>query len=131
MAGGVQIDTDGVGDFGTGMQKQATNGFADIAGRGADLHRQGVGFGSRMTPSDIVTQAKVKYAEALAHAEANLRAYQTAAGILAEVAEQIATQFATVDLTSKQAQQQVEYLMSQATLAANRALTPDAKDGVV
>jgi hypothetical protein len=78
VAGGVQIDTDGVGDFGTGMQKQSTGGFADIASRGADLHRQGVGFGARMTPSDIVTQAKVRYAEALAHSEANLRAYQQA-----------------------------------------------------
>jgi hypothetical protein len=127
----VQIDTDGVNDFGSGMQKQATDGFADIAGRGADLHRQGVGFGSRMTPSDIVTDAKLRYAEALAHAEANLRAYQTAAGILAEVAEQIAQQFASVDLNSEQAQKQVEYLMATATAAANRALTVDVKDGVV
>ncbi|MEU4241996.1 hypothetical protein [Actinoplanes sp. NPDC026619] len=131
MSGGVQIDTDGVGDFGTGMQKQSTNGFADIASRGADLHRQGVGFGSRMTPSDIVHQAKVRYAEALAHAEANLRAYQTAAGVFAAVAEQIARQFATVDMNSEQAQQEVQHLMAQATQAANRALTLDGTNGAV
>ncbi|MFD0520296.1 hypothetical protein [Paractinoplanes durhamensis] len=113
------------------MQKEATDGFAEIAGRGADLHRQGVGFGARMTPSDIVTQAKVRYAEALAHSEANLRAYQTAAAVFAEVAEQIATQFAAVDVNSEQAQKQVQYLMSQAADAANRALSIDVPRGAV
>ncbi|GIF18727.1 hypothetical protein BJ973_008313 [Actinoplanes tereljensis] len=130
MPDGVQIDTDGVNDFGRGMQQQTTDGFADIAGRGADLHRQGVGFGSRMTPSDVVTEAKVRYAEALAHAEANLRAYQQAAGILADVAEQIARQFASADLNSAQAQQQVQHLIHSAMVAANRALG-SGKDGVV
>jgi hypothetical protein len=126
---GVQIDTDGVNDFGRGMQKQTTDGFADIAGRGANLHRQGVGFGSRMTPSDIVTEAKTRYAQALAHAEANLRAYQQAAGILAEVAEQIAKEFASVDMNSAQAQQQVESMINAAMVDANRAL--GLQDGAV
>ncbi|GIM91558.1 hypothetical protein [Paractinoplanes toevensis] len=129
MPDGVQIDTDGVNDFGRGMQQQTGDGFADIAGRGADLHRQGVGFGSRMTPSDIVTEAKARYAQALAHAEANLRAYQQAAGILSTVAEQIARDFASADLSSAQAQQQVESMINSAMVEANRAL--GLQDGAV
>jgi hypothetical protein len=119
---GVQIDTDGVGDVGRGLRAAADSGFAANADRGASLHRHGVEFGARITPSSEVTAAKQRYAQALANTEANLRAYHVAAGVLADAAEEIVRLFASSDLSSAQAQRKVQDLIDGAVGAANEAV---------
>jgi len=115
---GVQIDTEGVGDFARGMRTQANGGFAAAADLGAVLHGHGVEFGARITPSAAVTEAKQRYAQALAATEANLRAYQVAAGVLAGAAEDIARLFASADMSSAQAQRTIERMIAGAVRAA-------------
>jgi hypothetical protein len=111
MTDGVRIDTDAVDDVAKGMRAEADGGFAAAAERGATLHRQGVEFGARLTPSGAVTDAKRRYAAALANTEANLRAYRSAAAVLAEAAEEIAKLFASSDLDASQAQRRAEDLI--------------------
>ena len=122
MADGVRIDTDGVNEFGRGLRTEADSGFADVAGRGVSLHGHGVEFGARMTPSAIVTDAKKRYAEALANTEANLRAHQTAAAVLADAAEEIARMFKTQDMSSEQAMKKVNDLIDEAAAAVNHTI---------
>jgi hypothetical protein len=110
----VRIDTDAVGDVARGIRAEADSGFAASADRGTTLHRQGVDFGARLTPSATVTEAKQRYALALANTEANLRAYRAAARALADAAEQIAQLFASSDLSSAQAQRRVHDLIDRA-----------------
>jgi hypothetical protein len=121
MADGVEIDTDQVDDFGRGMRSQADKGFASAAGRGADLHAHGVVFGAAL-PGEVILAAKTRYAQALENTDANLRAYKEAAVIFAEVAEQIARDFGSADMSSAGAQQKVESLMNGAITRANEAL---------
>lgn len=121
MPDGVQIDTGKVGDVGRGLRREADGGFAAAADRGTGLHGHGVEFGARITPSDVVTDAKTRYALALANTEANLRAYQVAAGVLADAAEEIARLFASADLTAEEAQLRVQALIDEAILEANAA----------
>lgn len=121
MSDQVQIDTDRVGEVGRDLRTEADGGFADAAARGTALHGHGVEFGARLTPSTVVTDAKRRYAQALANTEANLRAYQTAAGVLADAAEEIARLFATSDMTSEQALAKVQSLIDQAVRSANAA----------
>ncbi|GAB1691221.1 hypothetical protein [Krasilnikovia sp. M28-CT-15] len=128
MPDGVQIDTDGVGDVAHGMRGQADGGLADAAQRGATLHGHGVEFGARITPSGVVTEAKNRYALALAHTEANLRAYHTAAGALAQAADEIARMFASSDMSSAAAHRKVEDLMAGAVRAANAAIDQAGKE---
>lgn len=130
MPDGVQIDTDGVGDVARGMRSQADGGFAAAANRGSDLHRHGVEFGSRLTPSSVVTDAKNRYAQALQNTEANLRAYQVAAGVLADAANEIARTFATSDMSSAQAQRKVQDLIDAAIRATNGTIGGNT-DGTV
>jgi hypothetical protein len=114
----VRIDTGKVGEVGRGLRTEADGGFSTAADRGADLHRHGVQFGSRLTPSPVITDAKARYAQALANTDANLRAYHLAAGVLADAAEQIARLFASSDMTSLQAQQKVQQLIADAVGAS-------------
>jgi len=118
---GLLIDTNGVGEVGRGLRAEADSGFAATADRGASLHRHGVEFGARITPSGVVTEAKQRYAQALANTEANLRAYHVAAGVLADAAEEIARLFAVSDLSSAQAQRKVQDLIDDAVRTANEA----------
>ena len=111
MGDGVQIQTDQVGDFGKGLRKDADGGFATAAGRGADLHRQGVGLGWKISAGPIM-EVKQKYASALAATDANLRVYPVAAGILADVAEEVARRFAHADKTSAVTQQEIQTMLS-------------------
>jgi hypothetical protein len=111
MSDGVQIQTDQVGDFGKGLRKDADGGFASAAGRGADLHRQGVALGAQINAGPIM-EVKQKYAEALANTDANLRIYPVAAGILADVAEEIARRFAHADMTSAVTQQEIRSMLN-------------------
>jgi hypothetical protein len=127
---GVQIDTDGVDVVARGMRTQADGGFAAVADRGSELHRHGVEFGRRITASSVVTEAKQRYAQALENTEANLRAYHTAAGVLATAADEIAKMFATADMSSAQAQRKVQELIDGAAQAANAAMTGQT-DGAV
>jgi hypothetical protein len=126
MPDGVQIDTAKVSDVGRSLRSDADGGFAAAADRGSRLHRHGVEFGARITPSGVVTEAKNRYAEALANTEANLRAYHLAAGVLADAAEEIARRFAASDLTSAQAQREVQELIDSAIRTAAGAMTDGA-----
>ena len=110
MPDGVQIQTEQVSEFAQGLRAEADKGFASAANRGADLHQHGVVFGKSI-PGDTVLDAKTRYAEALANTEANLRAYKQMAIIFADVAEQIARDFATVDMSSEAAQLRVKALL--------------------
>lgn len=130
MPDGVQIDTNGVGDVAQGMRSQADGGFAAAADRGSDLHRHGVGFGSRITPSSVVTDAKNRYAQALENTDANLRAYRVAAGVLADAAKEISRTFATSDMSSAQAQRKVQDLIDGAIRATNDAISANT-DGAM
>jgi hypothetical protein len=130
VSDGVRINTDKVGDVGRGLRTDADGGFAAAADRGATLHQHGVEFGARLTPSAAVTEAKDRYAQALANTEANLRAHHLAAGVLADAAEQIARLFASSDMTSAQAQRKVQDLIDGAVRAANAA-TGATTDGAV
>ncbi len=121
MADGVEIDTGEVDDFGRGMRAQADAGFSSAASRAAELHAHGVVFGARF-PGGAVLDAKARYAQALEHTDANLRAYKEAAAIFAEVAEQIARDFSAVDLDSATAQEQVNGMLQNAIARANEAL---------
>lgn len=121
MPDGIQIDTEQVGEFAQGMRAEADKGFASAADRGADLHQHGVVFGARI-PGDTVLDAKRRYAEALANTDANLRAYRKAAAILADVAEQIARDFAGADMASEAAQRRVKALMDGAVAEAAAAM---------
>lgn len=121
MPDGVEIDTGQVSDFAQGMSREANGGFAAAADRGADLHQHGVVFGASI-PGGTLLDAKTRYAQALANTDANLRAYQQAAGIFADVAERIARDFASADLASAGAQRQVEALLNTAIEEANAAL---------
>lgn len=121
MADGVEIDTEQVDDFGRGMRAQAGEGFASAAKRGADLHSFGVVFGAGL-PGEAILAAKTRYAQALENTDANLRAYEAAAEILAEVAEQVARDFSTADMSSVVAQRKVESLLSGAIDRANKVL---------
>ena len=121
MVHGVQIDTDGVSDFATGMQTQES-GLETAAHRGADLHAQGVGFGARITTSSVITDAKQRYAQALSNTEANLRSYHLAAGVLARAAAEISAVFAAADLTSEQAHHKVQALMDDAARVAEEVI---------
>jgi hypothetical protein len=118
----VQIQTDQVGDFGHGLRKDADSGFAAAAGRGADLHRQGVGLGAQINAGPIM-EVKQKYAAALAATDANLRVYPVAAGILADVAEEVARRFAHADMTSAVTQQEIQTMLSGAITHAQSLLT--------
>jgi hypothetical protein len=117
MGDGVRIQTDQVGDFGQGLRKDADGGFATAAGRGADLHRQGVGLGSQINAGPIM-EVKQKYASALAATDANLRVYPVAAGILADVASEVARRFAHADMTSAVTQQEIQTMLSGAITQA-------------
>jgi hypothetical protein len=126
MSDGVQIQTDQVTDFGKGLRQDADGGFASAADRGADLHRQGVALGSQINAGPIMG-VKQKYAEALANTDANLRLYPLAAGVLADVAEQIARRFAHADLNSAVTQQQIRTLLDGALTKA-QTLVQQAKE---
>ncbi|MEV4637535.1 hypothetical protein AB0J80_09305 [Actinoplanes sp. NPDC049548] len=121
MADGIQIDTEQVGEFAQGMRTEADKGFALAADRGADLHSHGVVFGAGI-PGDTVLDAKKRYAEALAHTEANLRAYKQAAMALATAAEEIAKDFARADMSSEAAQRRVQEIMNHAIEEAATAM---------
>lgn len=86
MPDGVRIDIDKVGEVGRGLRTEVDGRFATTADRGGDLHRHGVQFGARLTPSPVITEAKNRYAQALANTDANLRAYHLAAGVLVDAA---------------------------------------------
>ena len=122
MPDGVRIDTAQVGDFAQGMRAQQDGGFASAADRGSDLHGHGVVFGRRI-PSNVVLDAKQRYAQALEQTDANLRSYHLAAGVFADVAEQIARDFARADLSSEQAQLKIMALIDGAVQQANAQLT--------
>jgi glycerol-3-phosphate O-acyltransferase len=124
MPDGVEVQTGQVGEFARGLRLEAESGFAAAAERGADLHRHGVVFGASI-PGDTVLEVKNRYARALANTDANLRAYRRAADVFAEVAEQIAREFASVDAASARAQQRVDALMRVAVARANAALVGD------
>jgi hypothetical protein len=117
MGDGVQIQTDQVGGFGQGLRKDVDGSFAAAAGRGAHLHRQGVGLGNQINAGPIM-EVKRKYADALAATDANLRVYPVAAGILADVAEEVARRFAHADLNSAVTQQQIQSMLSGAITQA-------------
>ncbi|MEV4707916.1 hypothetical protein [Actinoplanes sp. NPDC049316] len=118
MPDGVQIQTDQVNEFAQDLRADADKGFASAADRGADLHAHGVVFGKSI-PGDTVLDAKNRYAEALANTEANLREYRRMAVIFAEVAEQIARDFAHVDMSSEAAQLRVQALLDGAIANAD------------
>ena len=122
MADGVEIDTGQVGDFAKGMRSESATGFSQVANRGTRLHAYGVPFGANITMSDIVQQAKGRYAVALSNTEANLRAYQEAAEIFADVAEKIAREFKSADHTSAEANARVSALMDAAIAKANEVI---------
>jgi hypothetical protein len=122
VADGVQIDTDGVGDFATGMRHQTDVGFAAAWQRGAALHAHGVEFGNKITSSSVITDAKQRYAQALENTEANLKTYHMAAGVLAEAAEEISRLFASTDMSAAQAQQKIQALIGGAIRSANEAM---------
>jgi hypothetical protein len=128
MPDGVQIDADQVRDFGQRMRTQADSGLASAAGRGTELHRRGVVFGASI-PGAAVLDAKTRYAQALEATDANLRAYQRAAVIFAEVAEGIARDFASADLASARGQRRVEQLMQGAITRADAAAGGAGDDG--
>jgi hypothetical protein len=117
MSDGVQIQTDQVTDFGHGLRQDAGDGFATAAGRGADLHRQGVALGAQINAGPILA-VKQKYADALANTDANLRLYPLAAGVLADVAEEIARRFAHTDQHAAVTQQQIRTLLDGALTRA-------------
>jgi hypothetical protein len=117
MGDGVQIQTDQVRSFGDGLRSDAGEGFAAAAGRGADLHRLGVGLGSQINSGPIL-EAKQRYATALAATDANLRLYPLAAGVLADVAEEIARRFADADTNSAAAQEQIRSMLAGAITKA-------------
>ena len=121
MGDGVQIQTDQVGDFGKGLRKDADGTFAAAAGRSADLHRQGVGLGNQINAGPIM-QVKQKYADALAATDANLRVYPVAAGILADVAEEVARRFAHADLNAAVTQQEIQTMLNGAITQAQSAV---------
>jgi hypothetical protein len=123
MPDGVRIDTDVVGAVGRGLRDEADGGFAAAAMRGAGLHRHGVEFGARITPSAVVTDAKNRYADALAGIEANLRAHRTAAAALASAAEEIARLLAAADMTSAEAQQRVRDLIDDTVIGTTYGVT--------
>lgn len=126
MSDGVRIQTDQVSDFGQGLRKEAGDGFASAAGRGADLHRQGVALGSQINAGPIMA-VKQRYAEALAGTDANLRLYPLAAGVLADVAEEIARRFAHADTNSAVSQQEIRALLDGALTKA-QGLVQQAKE---
>ena len=125
MPDGVQIQTDQVNEFAQGLRADADKGFASAADRGADLHQHGVVFGTKIESSTVL-EAKQRYGKALENTHANLKAYQLAAGILADVAEQIARDFAHVDMSSEAAQQHVQKLLDGAITEANRVIAEGA-----
>jgi plastocyanin domain-containing protein len=116
MPDGIQIDTDEVNDFGRTMSKQSTSGYAHAATRGTSLHSHGVTFATALT-SPVFDDAKRRYQEALQNTEANLRAYQQAAQVLAEAAENIAKEFARADLDAAAAQSRIEAIVDNAVVA--------------
>ena len=118
---GVEIDTGQVDEYAKGLRSEADSGFSQAATRGRDLHQHGVVFGARL-PGDVILQAKNRYARALENTELNLREYQRAAEILANVAEQIARDFAKADRSSVEAQRRVADLLNNAIIEANREL---------
>ncbi len=128
MADGVQIDTGQVNDFGKTIRSQADQGFTSTAGRGAELHSHGVVFGTQL-PGSTIVDAKNRYALMLGNTDANLRAYQQAATIFAEVAEQIAHDFTSTDLGSEAGQQKIDDLLQNAICRANTALGVTGNDG--
>jgi hypothetical protein len=122
MADGVEIDTGQVGDFAKGMRSESASGFSQVADRGTRLHGYGVPFGANITMSDIVQQAKGRYAVALSNTEANLRAYQQAAEIFAAVAEDIAREFKASDRESADTTLRVNAMMDSAIAKANEII---------
>jgi hypothetical protein len=104
MPNGVRIDAGHVGDLGRDLRVEADRGFGDAARRGSVLHGHGVEFGSRLTASAAVTEAMRRYAQALANVEANLRAYQAAATVLADAAQEVARRFAASDRSAAEEQ---------------------------
>jgi glucose-6-phosphate-specific signal transduction histidine kinase len=127
MPEGIQIDTDEVDHFGRDMSRQSSGGFAHAATRGTSLHGHGVMFATSLT-SPVFDEARRRYQEALQNTEANLRAYQTAAQVLAEAAEGIAKEFARADLDAEAAQTRIDAIVTNATLAVQRLqLTDEGK----
>ncbi|MFI5491774.1 hypothetical protein [Actinoplanes sp. NPDC051859] len=112
MPEGIQIDTDGVGEFAKTMHAD-TKGYISAANRGIDLHGHGVVFGTKID-SDIVRAAKERYGLALENTEANLRVYRFMAEAFAEVAEAVARDFAGADLSSATVQKQIDGILQDA-----------------
>jgi len=126
---GVEIDPKQVDQVAQDLRNQADSGLADTANRGADLHRHGVVFGASI-PGDTVLSAKQRYAKALENTDANLRAHQQMAGILASAAEQIARDFDSVDLSAAEKQRRAEALMTNAVSQADAIAAPQADPSV-
>ncbi len=128
MADGVQIDTGQVNDFGKTIRSQADQGLTSTASRGTELHSHGVVFGTQL-PGSTIVDAKNRYAQTLGNTDANLRTYQQAAIIFADVAEQIAHDFTSTDLSSEAGQRKVDDLLQNAISRANTALGVTGNDG--
>lgn len=111
MSDEVSIDTDQVAAVGSDIRKDAQGGFADAAQRASRLHGYGVEWGTKIFHGPIA-DAKDKYVKALENTEANLRTYPKAASALADVAEQIARDFADADMNSKAVQDKIESLLT-------------------
>ena len=111
MADGVRIETEGVTAVAASLRADADTGFASAADRAATLHAHGVVFGAAI-PGEAMLDARERYAQALAHTDANLRAYRRTAAFLAAEADRLVAELTRADQLSQESQRRLAALLN-------------------
>lgn len=111
MADGVRIETEGVTAVAASLRADVDKGFASAVSRAAGLHTHGVVFGAAL-PGEAVLDARQRYAQALAHTDANLRAYRDLAATLATEADRIVAELTRADQLSQESQRRLAALLN-------------------
>lgn len=110
MADGVRIETKSVTGVAASLRADVDDSFASAVARGAGLHAHGVVFGAGL-PGEAVLDARERYGQALAHTDANLRAYRRTAAFLAAEADRLVAELTRADELSQESQRRLAALL--------------------
>jgi hypothetical protein len=118
MAEGININTSEVSQAGKALAGDASTTFATTAQRGAYINEDGEVFGTGIGFGNILV-ARNAYQAAHTRVRYNVEQFQLAVSIIAEAAQQIATDFKGADLTQEQQQKAVEDVLNAAAGKVN------------
>ncbi|MFI7541628.1 hypothetical protein [Actinoplanes sp. NPDC049599] len=122
--GSIHVETGGLSEFAGDVRFYAEEVDPLDVDRSKQSFSAGITFGTR-NASLAVLAAKQDYAEALTNSLVNLTRFVEAARILAEAAEQVATDFQAVDDQSERSVNNINYMLTTATDQARVARHAD------